>query len=312
MRHRRLGRTGLAVSALGLGTTAFRGTYPRRDPDEASRALRLGLDLGITVVDTGPSCGAGVAEEMTGRALRGRRNEVVLVTRVGCHAHEEFDLSPRRIRQELAHSLRRLGTDHVDVLLAHGIEFGEPERVLGQVLPLLADLRREGLARAVGVSGLVLPALTAAVETGVVDVVLSYCRFGLHDQAMAPAAERWRERGVGIVLGGPVAMGLLTAAGPPRWHPASPGLRSAARHAAALCAEHGVDLAFLAMQYALTHSRADCVLTGTGRTEHLLANLRALETPLDEELLAQVLGIFAAVRERTWPSGDPRWREETW
>ncbi|NEA68997.1 aldo/keto reductase [Streptomyces sp. SID12488] len=307
MKYRTLGRGGPRISALGLGTTSLMGIFGRRDPDVVADTLRHGLDRGINVLDTAPSYGGGFAEEIVGRVLRGRRDEVVLSTKVGCWAPEEFDFSARRIREGFEDSLRRLGTDHVDVLLAHDIEYGDPEEITGTVLPLLARLKEEGKARAVGVSGLPLPVLDGAVATGGVDVVLSYCRYGLHDTALEKPAVRWAEDGVTTLLGSPVAMGLLTQTGPPSWHPGSLELRAAASRAAALCAREGTDLALLALQFALANENLGTVLTGTGDRAHLAEMVRAADTPPDPQLLTAVLAEFADVPDVSWPSGGGRW-----
>ncbi|MFE0475077.1 aldo/keto reductase [Streptomyces sp. NPDC058947] len=307
MKYRALGRGGPRVSALGLGTTSLMGIFGRRDPRAVADTLRFGLDHGVNVLDTAPSYGEGFAETVVGQVIRGRRDEVVLSTKVGCWAPEEFDFSARRIRAGFEESLRRLGTDHVDVLLAHDIEYGDPAEITGTVLPLLLRLKEEGKARAVGVSGLPLPVLDTVVETGGLDVVLSYCRYGLHDTALEQYARRWSDRGVATLLGSPAAMGLLTQAGPPAWHPASPELREAASRAAALCARHGADLALLALQFALADDTVGCVVTGTGDRDHLAATLRAVDTPPDAELLAEVRGVFAGVPDPGWPSGNGLW-----
>ncbi|GAA2638818.1 aldo/keto reductase [Streptomyces axinellae] len=303
MRYSTLGATGLKVSRLGLGTTTFMGIFARRPPQASLRVLLRGLDAGITLVDTAPSYGRGLAEEWVGRALRGRREEVVLTTKVGCYAPGTFDFSPARIRSGLEDSLRRLGTGHVDVLFAHDVEYCDPDRLVEEVLPLLERLRDEGKTRAVGVSGLLLDPLAAAVRHGA-EVVQSYCRYGLHDRSLAAPAAGWRARRVATILGSPLAMGLLTRAGPPGWHPAPAALRAAARRAAAVCAQHGTDLASLAMRYALACPQLDAVLTGAGDPGHLDRNLRAVEAAPESGVLDAVLGCFADVTERTWPSSD--------
>ncbi|MEU5836899.1 aldo/keto reductase [Streptomyces diacarni] len=304
MRYSTLGATGLKVSRLGLGTTTFMGIFARRPPQASQRVLLRGLDAGITLVDTAPSYGQGLAEEWVGRALRGRREEVVLTTKAGCYAPGSFDFSPARIRSGLEDSLRRLGTGHVDVLFAHDVEHCAPGRLVEEVLPVLERLRDEGKTRAVGVSGLLLEPLAAAVRHAGAEVVQSYCRYGLHDRSLAAPAADWRARRVATILGSPLAMGLLTRAGPPGWHPAPAALRAAARRAAAVCAEHGTDLASLAMRYALACPQLDAVLTGAGDPGHLDRNLRAVESAPEPEVLDAVLGCFADVTERTWPSGD--------
>ncbi|MGW5761515.1 aldo/keto reductase [Streptomyces tendae] len=307
VRYRALGNTGLKVSRLGLGTTTFMGIFARRPADDCVRVLLHGLDAGINLVDTAPSYGEGLAEEMVGRALRGRRNDVVLTTKVGSYVPQVFDFSPRRIRSGLEGSLRRLGTDHVDVLFAHDIEFGRPEQILDQVLPLLTELRDEGKTRAVGVSGLLLEPLGTAVDRAGVDVVQTYCRYGPHDQSLLAPAIGWQANGTGTILGSPTAMGLLTRAGPPAWHPAHRALKDAAREAAALCTAHGTDLAALAMRFALDCPYLDSVLTGAGTPGHLDRNLRALDTATEPDLLQKVLQRFSEVAERTWPSGNGAW-----
>ncbi|MGW2031012.1 aldo/keto reductase [Streptomyces sp. NPDC001811] len=310
MKYRVLGRGGPKVSVIGLGTTAFMGIFGRRDPGAVADTLRLGLDSGINLVDTAPSYGNGFAETMLGTVLRGRRHEVVLTTKVGCYAPEEFDFSEQRIRSGLEDSLRRLETDHVDILLAHDIEYADPRHVTTVVLPLLEKLKAEGKARAVGVSGLPLSVLDTAVSAAELDVVLSYCRYGVHDTSLTAAARRWRERGTGTVLGSAVAMGLLTQAGPPRWHPAPSELRAAAARAAALCAERGADLATLTIQFAFANDALGSVLTGTADGDHLRAMIRALDTAPDPQLLADVRSVFAGVANPTWPSGNGLWPDD--
>jgi aryl-alcohol dehydrogenase-like predicted oxidoreductase len=297
------------VSALGLGTAAFGGIFGAREPAAAERTVLHALERGINLIDTAPSYGGGRAETIVGAALRGRRDDVILSTKVGCYGEEEFDFSVRRIREELGASLQRLQTDYVDILLAHDIEYGEPDQIVGETLPYLRQLQHDGIARCVGVSGLSLGAFRTVLEVAPIDVVLPYCRYALHDQSLDRELLPWCD-GTGILLGSPLAMGMLTAEGPPSWHPASAELVAASARAAALCTQRGHDLSILAMQFALANPRVNCVLTGASREAHVDGNLAAVDAPPDPELLASVLEIFDAVASRTWSSGTGQWPSE--
>jgi L-galactose dehydrogenase len=305
-RSRRLGTTQLEVSALGLGTAAFGGIFGARDPAVAERTVLHALERGLNLIDTAPSYGGGRAETIVGAALRGRRNDVILSTKVGSYGKDDFDFSVHRIREELAASLKRLRTDYVDILLAHDIEYGEPDQIVGETLPYMRQLQRDGIARCVGVSGLSLGVLRTVLEAAPVDVVLPYCRYALHDQSLDRGLLPWCDE-TGILLGSPLAMGMLTADGPPSWHPASAELVAASAQAADLCARRGHDLSVLAMQFVLAHPRLDCVLTGASCATHVDRNLSALGEPPDPELLASVLHLFDVVPSRTWPSGNGLW-----
>jgi L-galactose dehydrogenase len=153
-------------------------------------------------------------------------------------------------------------------------------------------------------TGLPLVVLKRAVESCGLDVIISYCHFTLLDttllSGLLPAAER---RGVGIINASPLAMGLLTADGPPPWHPADPEIKDAARKAAELCRQRGADLSTLALAWVLREKRLATTLVGMTRRSEVDRNLRAMETAVDEGLLAEVERLLAPVKDRTWPSG---------
>ena len=137
------------------------------------------------------------------------------------------------------------------------------------------------------------------------------CRVGMgnegvfeREREIAPVASA---RGVGLINAAAVALGLLTSTGSSIKldHPATPAIRDAASRMVSLCAERGVDIAFVANQYSLQRSRCATTLIGTGKSHHLQSAVDALEEPLDEQLLAELLAMRPPVGERTWPSGLP-------
>ncbi len=306
-----IGATGVTVSPLGLGGAAVGQQFGPATAAEVAATVRAALDAGVTFVDTSAYYGEGTGETLLGDALAGvRRDAYTLCTKAGRLGRDRFDFTPAGVRACVAGSLRRLRVGHVDILLGHDIEFADNfDDTLTQLVETLQALKQEGVCRAVGVSGLPLSLLRHVVETVPVDVAMSYCHLTLQDTTLLsellPAAAA---RGVAVLNASPLAMGLLTAAGPPGWHPAPAAVLAAARRAAAVCAARGTDLATLALQFSYSEGVAAGVaatVTGTARREELLANLAAVRTPPDPDAVAAVRAALADVWDVTWPSG--RW-----
>ena len=306
MIYRPLGRTGLNVSALSLGGVAFGDMYGSLGSGEAEACVRQAIDLGVNLIDTSPYYGQTKSESVLGEILSaGLRDQIYLCSKAGRNGPLDFDFSSASMRRSVEDSLRRLRTDHLDLLLAHDIEFADDfEKVFTETAGVLHDLKREGKTRFVGMSGLPLGILRIAIERCNLDAVISYTHFTLQNQRLLsellPMAEA---RGVGILNASPLCMGLLSDQEPPDWHPAPPELKAAAGLARELCRERGASLAFLGMQFCLRDERIATTISGAARASEVLANVRALETPFDPEILAAVQAVFEPVMNVSWPSG---------
>ena len=161
MEKRELGRTGIQVSVISEGCWPMGGAYWGGSDDEVSiRTLHKTLELGINYIDTAPAYGNGHSEEVVGRGLAGRRQEVVISTK--------GPAVPERIPTSLSESLKRLQTDYVDVFFVHWPNRREP---LARTLEVLEDLRRQGRIRAIGVSNFTVEMLEMASHYGTVDVL---------------------------------------------------------------------------------------------------------------------------------------------
>jgi L-galactose dehydrogenase len=309
MRYATLGRTGLDVSSIGFGAATLGEEYGPLDAATGRRAVDAAIDHGINFFDVSPYYGRTLAEERLGEALRGKRHEVVLETKVGRYGRnhpEGFDFSASRVVRSVEESLRRLRTDVVDVFLAHDIEFESRSRILGETLPAMRKLKEQGKIRALGITGYPLELLREVAEEGEVDVVLSYCHHNLMNTRMAavlgPLA---RERGIGLVNASPLHMGVLTHVEPPAWHPAPPEVIRAAQECAEYCSSRGLDLAELALGFALNSDLVASTLVGMRTEAEVLANVRTLHTPPDPALVAEVRRRLAPVLDHEWPSGLP-------
>ena len=153
MRYQQLGDTGLTVSIVSFGTSPLGNMFGAVGDRDAEQIVHRALDAGINFFDTSPCYGGGLAETRLGKAMRGRRDEVVVGTKAGRYGVDRFDFSPSRIRASLEQSLRRLGTDYVDIFQLHDIEYVNLEPVLTDSYAELVRLRDDGKCRFIGMTG---------------------------------------------------------------------------------------------------------------------------------------------------------------
>ena len=309
MRYATLGRTGLDVSLIGFGAATLGEEYGPLDAATGRRAVDAAIDQGINYFDVSPYYGRTLAEERLGEALRGKREKVVLETKVGRYGRaypEGFDFSASRVMRSVEESLRRLRTDVIDVFLAHDIEFESRSRILGETLPALRKLKEQGKIRAFGITAYPLELLREVAEEGEVEVVLSYCHYNLMNTRMAAVlGPLVRDRGIGLVNASPLHMGVLTQAGPPAWHPAPADVQGVARACVDFCAARGRDVADVALGFALGSDLVASTLVGMRTEAEVLANVRTLSAPPDSALVAEVRRRLAPVLDREWLSGLP-------
>lgn len=306
MEYRPLGTTGLTVSVIGYGASPLGGVYRAIDVDEGLRTVRTALELGVNIIDVAPYYGATVAETVLGRALRGvDRDSYVLATKVGRYGDDDFDFSAARVTRSVDESLGRLGVEHVDLIQCHDIEFGDLDVIVEETVPALQALRAAGKVRFVGVTGYPLEPLAYLVERAGVDTVLSYCRYTLADRALLGWTEWFARAGTGVINASPLGMGLLSRTGPPAWHPAGPELRAAAARAAELCRARGVDIAEVALRFAVAPPQFATTIVGTASAERMARNIAWAAQPADEELLRDIDAVLAPVRDTTWHTGRP-------
>jgi L-galactose dehydrogenase len=183
--------------------------------------VHAALDLGVNFFDVSPYYGATTAETALGKAMRGvGRSRYLLATKVGRYGDEDFDFNAGRVNRSVRESLGRLGTDHVDLIQCHDIEFGDLDQIVDETVPALRDIQAAGLARFVVVPGYPIPALAYVADRALIDTILSYCQYTPLDRRLAQWRDRLAARGVGVINASPLAMGALTSRGAPSWHPA--------------------------------------------------------------------------------------------
>ena len=212
MEYRKFGSSDLEVSVIGFGCWPMGGTqYGATNDSEEVAAVHRALDVGITCFDTAPAYGVGHSEELLGRALGSRRNDVVVVTKCGIVWNEnsktfERDSSRAQITQAVDEGLRRLGTDYIDLFLIH---WPDPATPVEESMLALADLIDAGKIRYAGVSNYLAGRLAEAKNT--LDIVTNQVGYNLFDRRIERETIPYcSDAGIGIMAYGSLAHGLLT------------------------------------------------------------------------------------------------------
>ncbi|XP_068324137.1 L-galactose dehydrogenase-like [Pyrus communis] len=309
---RELGNTGLKLSCVGFGASPLGNVFGPVSDDEAIGSVREAFRRGINFFDTSPYYGGTLSEKVLGKSLKALgvpRSEYIVATKCGRYA-DGFDFSADRVTKSIDESLERLQLDYVDILQCHDIEFGSLDQIVNETIPALKTLKEAGKIRFIGITGLPLGIFTYVLDripAGTVDVVLSYCHFGINDSTLEDLLPYLKSKGVGIISASPLAMGLLTESGPPEWHPASAELKAACRAAAVYCKERGKNISKLALQYSLSKKDISSVLVGMNSViqveENVAAAVELVTIGKDEKTLAEVEAILKPVKNQTWPSG---------
>ena len=306
MKTRPLGRTGIQLPWLSFGASSLGQEFRSVDVNEALRSVRVALDLGMNFIDTSPFYGRGMSECLLGVALRDvPRDSYILGTKLGRYDRDHFDFSPRRVVESVDVSLHRLGVDHLDILLCHDVEFGDVDRVIEETLPAVRAIQVAGKARFVGISGYPMKLFRQVIARADLDVVLSYNHYTLQNTMLLDLIPDLQAKGVGIINAAPFSARLLTDAPLPPWHKATPTVRSIARRAADHCRSRGVDIAQLALQYALQPEELTTCVVGSANPANIQKWADWAEQPIDATVLAEVLEILEPIHNWHYTEGRP-------
>jgi aryl-alcohol dehydrogenase-like predicted oxidoreductase len=307
MKKRLLGKTGLELPILSFGASSLGQEFRKVNLEEALRSVYVALDCGLNFIDTSPFYGRGMSEVLLGQALRGvARDSYTLCTKLGRYDLAHFDFSAKRVAESVDVSLHRLGTDHLDVVLCHDIEFVPMQQIVDETLPALRKIQQSGKVRFVGISGYPMKAFQFVLAQAELDCVLSYNQYTLQNTRFADElVPELKSRGVGVMNAGPFSARLLTNAPLPDWLKESEEVKAAARKAAAYCQSRGVDIAQLALQFSIAHPDITTTVAGSANPENIRKWSQWAAAPIDQTLLREVQDIFAPVKNLGHTEGLP-------
>ncbi len=307
METRPLGRTGLQLPILSFGASSLGAEFRNVTLDEVLKSVHVALECGLNFIDTSPFYGRGMSEVLLGVALKGvPRESYTLCTKLGRYDLEHFDFSAKRVAESVDVSLHRLGTDHLDIVLCHDIEFVPMQQIVDETIPALRKIQQAGKVRFIGISGYPMKAFKYVLGQTDLDCVLSYNQYTLQNTRFADdLVPLLKKRGVGVMNAGPFSARLLTNAPLPAWLKEPEEVKAAARAAAALCASRGVDIAKVALQFCLANADISTTVAGSANPNNIRNWAKWAEEPLDRELLAELLAIFAPVKNIGHREGLP-------
>lgn len=306
MKTRRLGNTDLDLSVVSFGASSLGAEFRSVDVNEALSAVPAAIDCGMNFIDTSPYYGRGIGEVLLGIALKGiPRDKYFLGTKLGRYHVNHFDFSAQRVKESVDVSLHRLGTDHLDIMLCHDIEFIDRQQIVDETLPALREIQRQGKVRYIGVSGYPMSNLTFILDQTDLDVVLSYNHYTLQNTMFDDMVPYLKEKGVGIMNAAPFSARLLTNAPLPEWHKATPFVRETCEKAAAHCTAAGIDIAQLALQFSIANEEMTTCITGSANQARIRQWAEWAEIPMDETLVAEVQDILKPIHNWFYTEGRP-------
>lgn len=307
MEHRRI-KDGLAVSVLGLGCGPLGGLYDELPEEQAGATVAAALDAGITYFDAAPFYGMGLAEHRLGVALRRRRGEAIVSTKVGrllrpigrqaarpamfrdaLPFEAVYDYSRDGVLRSVEDSLQRMGTDHIEILYIHDVNskwHGDAvetrfREVMEGGYRALDDLRAAGAIKAIGVGVNDPDILVRFAAAGDFDLFMLAGRYTLLDQSALDALfPVCLQKGIAVVVAGPFNSGILASGVRPGakffYADAPAEILDRTRRIEAICKAHGVPLATAALQFALRHPVVVSVATGMVSPQEVERNCASL------------------------------------
>ncbi len=310
MKYSELPGTGLTVSKITLGTWAIGGSHwGERDDAQASAAINAAIDAGITVIDTAPAYGSGHAEELIGRAIRGRRDKVIIATKCGLDIDNGFrnNLSPAYMEKELGDSLRRLGTDYIDLYQCH---WPDPATPIEESMKAMLKFREQGKVRHIGACNFDGPQLLESLRHAKIATLQPH--YSLLERGIEGGVQRTCvENGVSIIPYAPLGGGMLTGkyTEPPKFRKDDarsffykffqkrywPGVKALLDVMRDIAASKNAKVSHVAIAWLLARPGVATVLAGARNPEQVMENTGGLDVILSAEETALLDAVSAKV-----------------
>jgi len=308
MKYRKLGKSGPEISVIGFGTWAIGSEgwaylWGKQDDKVSIESIHAAIDSGVNLIDTAAAYGFGHAEEVVGMALKGRRDQAVIATKCGLRWDDQGNLtrngSYASVMEEAEQSLRRLGTDYIDLYQMHW-----PDNVtnapIEETMRAMDKLVQDGKIRYVGVSNFPVSLISDALKVRHIDSLQPpYSLLNRHVEI--EHLSYCIRQGVGVIAYSPLASGLLSGNynahsrfGEQDWRSRSPAHSgegyqrniAVVEQLKPIARDPHLSVAELALAYVLAHPAVTSTLVGVRKPDHILSALKAADIKLDESVLA--------------------------
>jgi D-threo-aldose 1-dehydrogenase len=285
---RNIGRTSLQVSMLGLGTAGIGNLFRHVSDAEAEGTIHYALEQGVTLIDTAPLYGIGGSERHLGAVLAGiPRERFVLSTKIGRIVTSSdqwvFDFSRDAVRRSLDASLERLKLDYVDILHIHDPD-DHYQQALDEAFPALADLRSQGVIKAIGAGMNQWEMLYKFAENADFDCFLLAGRYTLLEQKSMKFLELCQKKQIGVLAGGIYNSGVLAtgavAGAKFQYQDAPPEILAKVRRLQAMCDRHNVPLNAAALQFVAAHPAYSSLIVGAETPTQYAETIKASQVPI--------------------------------
>ncbi|MBI5375757.1 MAG: aldo/keto reductase [Candidatus Schekmanbacteria bacterium] len=310
MKYKTLGNSGLHVSAIGLGTWAIGGMFWGKSDDKQSiGAITASIEAGINLIDTAPAYGDGHSEIVVGKAIKGKRDKVIIATKCGIDTRKgfAFNLKPARVREEAEASLKRLGIDCIDIYQCH---WPDPKTPIEETLEMMMKLKTEGKIRHIGVSNFEVPLLQEAVKAA--PIVSLQSHYSLLERSIEKEIIPFcRENNIGILTYGSLASGILTgkydkqpkfSAGDarnffypfykePLWSKAQALISELKK----IADEHGKPVSHVALNWLTQKAEVSSALVGAKNKEQAINNAESCDWELGEAELKSIENAYRRI-----------------
>jgi D-threo-aldose 1-dehydrogenase len=293
---RNVGRTSLQVSRLGFGASGIANLYRNVSDAEAERTIRYAIEQGVRLFDTAPLYGVGLSERRVGATLAGfPRNSYVLATKVGriitSDSQWVFDFSHDGVRRSLEASLKRLKVDHVDILHIHDPD-DHYRQALDEAFPALADLRSQGVIKAIGAGMNQWQMLANFAEHADFDCFLLAGRYTLLEQGAVKFLEVCQQKQISVFAAGIYNSGVLAtgvvAGAKFQYADAPPEVLAKVRRLQTVCERHNVPLNAAAVQFVAAHPAFTSLIVGAESTAQYAETVAAFQIPIPAAFWAEL------------------------
>ncbi|WP_075351974.1 aldo/keto reductase [Algoriphagus marinus] len=304
MKYRQLGKTGLEVSILGFGASPLGNVFDVCEETEGIRSVHYSIDHGVNFFDVSPFYGLTLAETRLGKALEGKRKDIILATKCGRYDLQDFDFSRDRILKSIDESLSRLKTDYVDLFQLHDIEFVDKNQITDIAIPAIREVQQSGKARFIGITGLPVRYLAQLAREVELDTVLSWAHYNLlEDEINDELVPLSKEKGFGLMNAAPLMQRILSSEPLPAWHRSPDEVKAMQPILVAICEKYGVSLPQVALRFAMGHPDIATTIVGMNSLKTIQENVAAVDFQIPQGLLEEIETLLAPVKNKMWFEG---------